>query len=108
METMPVSQPRPIERVVTRLHEGGANPSEIGRRIAKQPGTVQRILDMTAIRAQVPGVERPSEHPLRPIERVVLKLRARGESYGEIGNRLRRSGRFVQRVEHFAQLKLNA
>jgi DNA-binding NarL/FixJ family response regulator len=107
MENMPMSQPRPIERVITRLHEGGANPSEIGRRVAKQPGTVMRILEMRAIRDGIDSQAEKSTHQLRPIERVVLKLRARGESYGEIGNRLRRSGRFVQRVEQFAQLKMS-
>jgi len=33
-------------------------------------------------------------------------LRARGESYGEIGNRLGRSGAHVRRIEGYAQLKL--
>jgi hypothetical protein len=99
---------RPIERVITRLHTNGANPSEIGRRVGKQPGTVLRILAWTEIRSDLPENRSVSDHALRPIERVVLRLRAHGESYGEIGNRLRRSGRYVQRVEQFAQLKLSA
>jgi hypothetical protein len=99
---------RPIERVIARLHESGANPSEIGRRVGKQPGTVVRILAMTEIRSDLPGTRPAPDHVLRPIERVVLRLRADGESYGEIGNRLRRSGRYVQRVEGFARLKLSA
>ena len=103
-----MSQPRPIERVITRLHENGANPSEIGRRVAKQPGTVLRILAMTEIRSGLQYTRPVSGHTLRPIERVVLRLRADGESYGEIGNRLRRSGRYVQKVEQFAHLKLSA
>ncbi len=96
---------RPIERTIARLHAGGASLSEIATRVGKKPGTVHRIMEMTRYRLQGkgPGGER---HPLRPIERVVLRLRNDGESYGEIGIRLARSGRRIQEIERFAQLKL--
>ncbi|HEY4606214.1 MAG TPA: hypothetical protein VIH55_01085 [Acidimicrobiia bacterium] len=95
---------RPIERVVMRLHTQGASSPEIGKRVGKKPGTVDRIIRMIAFKD---GVTRStvSHDPLRPVERVVLKLRARGESYGEIGNRLARSGRRVQLIESFAEFK---
>lgn len=94
---------RPIERVVVRLRNGGASHSEIGRRVGKKPGTVGRILDMIEMRD---GPPTRSDENLRPVERVVLRLREAGESYGEIGNRLGRSGRHVRKIEDYAHLKL--
>lgn len=96
----------PIERVVTRLHDAGASPSEIGSRIGKKPGTVARILDMASFRTQADSPPRDDNDPLRPVERVVLRLRATGQGYSEIGNRLGRSGRQVREIERFARLKL--
>ena len=96
----------PIERVVTRLHDAGASPSQIGSRIGKKPGTVARILDMASFRAHSYSPTKVDGGPLRPVERVVLRLRAAGEGYGEIGNRLGRSGRQVKEIERFARLKL--
>ncbi len=96
----------PIERVVTRLHDSGASPSEIGSRVGKKPGTVIRILDMARMRS---GGQRTrnNDHPLRPVERVVMRLRQSGEGYSEIGNRLARSGRQVKEIERYARLKLD-
>lgn len=97
----------PIERVITKLHADGASASEIGRRIGKKPGTVMRIMEMARFRLHGTGPSARRDHPLRPVERVVLKLREAGESYGEIGNRLARSGRGIQEIERFAELKLD-
>lgn len=96
---------RPIERTIARLHGGGASISEIATRIGKKPGTVHRIMEMSRYRVHGTGSTQEG-HPLRPIERVVLRLRDEGQSYGEIGNRLARSGRGIQEIERFAQLKL--
>ena len=46
-----------------------------------------------------------SDHTLRPVERVVLKLRNKGETYSQIGNRLARSGRRIQFIEGLAEFK---
>jgi DNA-binding CsgD family transcriptional regulator len=100
---MAESHLRPIERVVVRLSRDGASHSEIGRRLGKRPGTVGRILDMIELRDGPPA---QSDENLRPVERVVLRLRAAGESYGEIGNRLGRSGRHVRKIEDYANMKL--
>jgi hypothetical protein len=96
---------RPIERVVMRLHHAGAGAPEIGKRVGKKPGTVQRIIQMVDFK-DGSSEKSPRHDPLRPIERVVVNLRARGESYGEIGNRLARSGRQVQMIERYAAIKL--
>jgi len=100
---------RPIERVIVRLSEAGQEPPEISRRVGKKPGTVTRIMTMIDLRSGSPMshvIE--DDNTLRPLERVVLKLRARGESYGEIGIRLAKSGDQVRRIESYAQLKLEA
>jgi DNA-binding CsgD family transcriptional regulator len=99
---------RPIERVVVRLHGDGLSLPDIGKRIGKKPGTVHRIIQMIDFKDGVVPARAESVDPLRPIERVVVKLRARGESYGEIGNRLARSGRQVRMIEGYADFKLGS
>jgi DNA-binding CsgD family transcriptional regulator len=98
---------RPIERVVTRLHENGASTAEIANRIGKRPGTVNRIMEMMEMRESPPNLRPQDPDSLRPLERVVLRLRSEGEGYGQIGNRLARSGRQVRNIERFARLKLD-
>lgn len=97
---------RPIERVIVRLSESGLEIPEISRRVGKKPGTVIRILRMIDLRTGSPVSQVVGDGTLRPLERVIIKLRARGESYGEIGNRLGRSGAHVRRIETYAQLKV--
>jgi hypothetical protein len=92
--------------VIVRLSESGLEVPEISRRVGKKPGTVIRILRMIDLRVGSPVSQAVGDGRLRPLERVVIKLRARGESYGEIGNRLGRSGAHVRRIETYAQLKL--
>src|SRR5690606_31022215 len=94
---------RPIESVILRMRDEGHKSPEIGKRIGKKPGTVNRIVEMIEHKEDVvssPDAGTSAETSgFRPVERVILKLRARGESYGEIGNRLGRSGDYVRRVE---------
>jgi DNA-binding CsgD family transcriptional regulator len=97
---------RPIERVVVRLHGEGLAPADIGKKIRKKPGTVNRILEMVELKRGVAPNSRAGEQALRPVERVVLRLRGEGETYGQIGNRLARSGRRVQLIEQLAEFKL--
>jgi len=98
---------RPLERVVMNLHVSGAKAPEIGKRVGKKPGTVHRIIEMIEFKDGVPPSSTSRDDPLRPIERVVLNLRAKGESYGVIGNRLARSGQRVQMIERLAEYKLS-
>lgn len=97
---------RPIERVVLRLSESGESVPDIARRIGKRPGTVERILTMIDYKKDIVGGERPSrETLLTPLERVVVRLRAKGENYGEIGSRLGRSGVQIRRIESYISFK---
>jgi DNA-binding CsgD family transcriptional regulator len=98
---------RPIERVVMRLHKGGATPVEIGKSVGKKPGTVNRIVKMVGYREDGMSPRTPSDDALRPVERVVMRLRGAGETYSQIGNRLALSGRRVQMIERLAEFKLN-
>jgi DNA-binding CsgD family transcriptional regulator len=98
---------RPIERVVMRLREEGATPAEIGKRVGKKPGTVNRIVKMAGYREDGMSPRTPSDNPLRPVERVVMRLRGDGETYSQIGNRLALSGRRVQLIERLAEFKLH-
>jgi DNA-binding CsgD family transcriptional regulator len=103
------SQLRPIERVIVKLTEAGHPTTEISRRVGKKPGTVVRILQMVEMKDGQGGAGAAADpHALRPLERVIAKLRARGESYGEIGNRLARSGAQIRRIEDMARMKLEA
>ncbi|MCO6501578.1 MAG: helix-turn-helix domain-containing protein, partial [Acidimicrobiales bacterium] len=97
----------PIERTIVRLHNQGAPLSEIATRIGKKPGTVARIMEMTRYRVHGNGSVRQQDGVLRPLERTVLRLRERGESYGEIGIRLARSSRRVREIEKYAHFKLS-
>ncbi|HEX6945908.1 MAG TPA: helix-turn-helix domain-containing protein [Acidimicrobiia bacterium] len=97
----------PIERTITRLHNRGASLSEIATRVGKKPGTVSRIMEMTRYRIHGDGATPRPPGALSPLERVVLRLRERGESYGEIGIRLARSSRRIREIEKYAQFKLS-
>lgn len=98
---------RPIERVVIRLHEEGCSLADIGKKVGKKPGTVTRIIRMTEFKQDGLPDQATSDHPLRPVERVVLRLRNNGETYSQIGNRLARSGRRIQFIERLAEFKQN-
>ena len=96
---------RPIERVIVRLNDEDVTTAEIARRIGKRPGTVGRIMEMIHFKQGSTGDREETRGGLRPIEKVVLRLRAQGESYGLIGNRLGRSGAHIRRIESYAQFK---
>jgi DNA-binding NarL/FixJ family response regulator len=96
---------RPIERVVMRLHEEGCSLADIGKKVGKKPGTVTRIMRMTEYKQDGLPDQAARDHTLRPVERVVLKLRNNGETYSQIGNRLARSGRRIQFIEGLAEFK---
>ena len=96
---------RPIERVVMRLHNEGCSLADIGKKVRKKPGTVTRIMRMTEYKQDGLPEQAASDHLLRPVERVVLRLREQGETYGQIGNRLAHSGQRIQFIESLAEFK---
>jgi len=92
---------RPIERRVLVMRDQGVSTEEIARRIRRSPAHVARIVDWT----QIPRSGVPVKRTPRAIEVRVLALRAGGESYEQIGQRFRRSARFVRQVEGLAHFK---
>ena len=96
---------RPVERVILRLHRNDVPTPEIAMMVGKRPGTVDRIIRMVDFKQGRSYHPVPDHGGLRPIERVVLRLRAKGENYGEIGHRLGRSGSQIRRIEAYARLK---
>lgn len=97
---------RPRERVILRLRDQGVSTPEIAIRVGKKPGTIGRI-EMVAFKEDLEANRSRRDDKLRPLERVVRRLRAAGEGYGEIGNRLGRSGTQIRRIETYAQFKLS-
>jgi DNA-binding CsgD family transcriptional regulator len=97
---------RPLERVVVRMHGEGMTPADIGKKVRKKPGTVNRILEMVEFKVDMTPNSTRNPYPLRPVERVIVRLRGQGETYSQIGNRLALSGRRVQFIEQLAEFKL--
>ncbi len=96
---------RAIEAVILRMRDKGHSIPDISNRIDKKPGTVKRMFNMIEHKSDIP-VQAPSElGEGRPIERVIARLREEGETYGEIGNRLKMSGRQVKRIEQMSEYK---
>lgn len=86
---------RPIERRVLTMHREGIDTHEIAHRFRVSPEHVRRVIDWTGIRRNaVPKTRRP-----RAMEQRVVALRADGETYEQIGNRFKRSPRFIRQVE---------
>jgi hypothetical protein len=96
---------RPIESVILRLRDEGHDSPEIGKRIGKKPGTVNRIVEMIGHKSDIPAQKRGDHGSGRPVERVIRRLRDRGENYGEIGNRLNKSGRQVRKIEDLSRFR---
>ena len=94
---------RPLERCVLRLVEDGVDDSEIARRFRRRPEFVRRVVAYT--RLPRTGVNRASGE-LRPVERRVLKWRAGGADYADIGRRFHRSADHIQRIEQLVAYKL--
>ncbi len=92
---------RPVERRILIMRDEGVSIEEIARRIRRSPAHVTRIIEWT----QIPRSRSPVKRTPRAIEQRVLALRAGGESYEQIGQRFRRSARFIRQVEGLAHFK---
>lgn len=92
-----------------RQLDEGAPVDAIAMSLRKQPRTVRRIAEMAELANEL-GLERDHKRStdangLRPIERTIRRLRAEGQSVGEVASRVRRSGDYVRRVEAFTRMK---
>ena len=94
---------RPMERCVLRLADEGLDEAEIARRFHRSPEFVERMVGYT----HVPRTAATTDASvLRPLERRILKWRAKGTNHAEIGRRFHRSADHVARVEQLANYKL--
>jgi DNA-binding CsgD family transcriptional regulator len=97
---------RAIERRVRHLAEQGMSEVEIARRFRRSPGMIRRVIEMS----DLPRTQRSANEPhqvLRPLERRVLRWRASGAHFPELGARFRSSPAHMERVENLARYKLN-
>ncbi|MFP3913911.1 MAG: hypothetical protein ACLFWM_03480 [Actinomycetota bacterium] len=97
-------QLRPLENRILAMREDGLSDEEIGRRVRKSPERVARIAEWATLPARRLSEPREGDG-LSPMERRVLALRAQGESHHEIGERFRRSPRFIRQVEGLAHFR---
>jgi len=94
---------RPMERVVVRLSDAGADAAEIGRRFARSPEHIQRILGFT----RLPSRSAPAGHrKLSPLEQRVLRWRDAGAGWAELADRFGKTTAFLAQVEKLARYKL--
>ena len=98
-----MSSESPIQRVLERMQDDGLSVHEMSVRLRKRPGTIRMLLEHGDTRT---GTATEDEGPLRPIERVVLKARDDGDTYGQIGSRIGRSGAHARRIAGYARFKL--
>src|SRR3954447_21898352 len=95
---------RPLERRILRQVAAGDDVSEIARRLNHTPEFVQRVIDYA-------GIERETHEPdyqvLNPLERRVLRLRADGDDYEDLGAKFHRSPGQMERIEQLANVKLD-
>ncbi len=96
---------RPLESVILRLRSDGFSNDEIATKIAKKPETVYRFLEMIDHKSDVPEQKPTDTSGKRSVEKVVDRLREDGESYEQIGERLKKTSDQVQRIETYSEIK---
>ena len=92
---------RPVERRVLDMHGDGVELDEIAARINKSPEFVERLLGWT----DIPRNGDSRQRHLTPVERRVLDMRSKGESYGQIAEKFKKTERYIRQVEGLAHFK---
>ena len=92
---------RPLERRILTMRSEGVTIAEVANRIKKSPRFVERVIEWT----EIPRSKPPTRRLPTPLESAVLRLRADGESHEAIGERFRKSGRFIRQVEGMAHYR---
>jgi DNA-binding CsgD family transcriptional regulator len=92
---------RPVERAVLRLRDGGVPIDEIAARFRRSPGHIERVIGYTEMaRTRGRRIE-----GLRPLERRVLAMAARGVGFEQMAAAFRRSPEHMKRVTGLAHLR---
>jgi DNA-binding CsgD family transcriptional regulator len=81
----------------------------VARRLGRRPRSVEQIhwLARERVNGNLPPASARQGRNLTPVERCVLRRLEAGENYGDIGNRIMRSGAQVRRIETWARFKLD-
>ncbi len=85
------------------MRRQGVPDTEIGRRVRKSPERVSQIIEWTQLPR--PGRSGDRQHLLSPLQRRVVAMRAEGQTHSEIGEKFRRSERFIRQVEGLARFR---
>ena len=95
-----IQQPhlRAVERRVLMMRDDGVAIDEIARRIARSPAHVERVITW----ADLPRTGPRGRTSPTAIQRAVLRLRAEGESHGEIAVRFNKGPKYIRQVEGLA------
>lgn len=96
---------RPIEKRILAMRDEGLPDAEIGRRVAKSAERVDAIAGWARLPGRGEGDGRTDDSTLTPLQRRVVEMRCQGESYEQIGERFRRSPRFIRQVEGLARFR---
>ncbi len=92
---------RPMERRVLSMADEGVEIAEIAKRIRKTPDRVESIIAWTDIPRSRPTTRRSPS----PVESRVMALLAEGETHEQVGQRFRKSARYVRQVEGLAHYR---
>ncbi|MBT8203024.1 MAG: hypothetical protein HKN74_01655 [Acidimicrobiia bacterium] len=92
---------RPAERRLMAMLDEGTPIDEIAARFRRSPAHIRRMIRWT----RHPRPAANSRKAPDALESRVLTLLAQGETHDQIGEKFRRSGRFIRQVEAFAHLK---
>lgn len=98
-------QLRPIETRILAMRQQGLSDEEIGRRLRKTPERIAMIAEWATHPGRGSGASPRDGRPLTPMQTRVLALRSEGESHAQIGQRFRRSPRFIRQVEGLAHFQ---
>ena len=92
---------RPMERRVLSMADEGVEIAEIAKRIRKTPDRVESIIAWT----DIPRSRPTSRRSPSPVESRVMALLSEGETHEQVGQRFRKSARYVRQVAGLAHYR---
>lgn len=99
------TQLRPLETRILEMRGDGMSDAEIGRRVRKSSDRVAMIAELAQHPARGTSPTGDDGQLLSPLQRRVLALRSEGETHEQIGERFRRSARYIRQVEGLARFR---
>lgn len=129
---MTIGAMRPLERRILSMVEAGTDFAEIARKFRRSPEFISRVVEIARLphsdaagpststgddeavpgeaggaeHGAAPGSSGAGRHPLRPIERLVLKSQAAGVPMDLMARQFKRSTAHLERIADLATYKL--